>query len=107
MTDLRKTYNQDSDGNSVVFHLKEDDLSLINHHELTDDVNKEIDNGISFIQFDLNDLDSINSSGLGILISNLKKVKEKSGRLRLINVNEKIFNVFKLTKLNDVFEIQY
>ena len=40
-----------------------------------------------------------------MLINLNKKVKEKEGALRLSDINRQIFEVFKITRLNRVFDI--
>lgn len=51
-----------------------------------------------FYAIDLSEVNSINSSGLGILISCYKSVKDADGDLKLINANDKLLNIFKITK---------
>jgi anti-anti-sigma factor len=53
----------------------------------------------------MKNINVINSSGLGVLISCLSKIKSRDGLLKLLNLNAKIFNIFKITKLNLVFDI--
>ena len=47
----------------------------------------------------------LSSSVLGILIRISKKVFEAGGELRLCCINPKIFEIFKITRLNKVFYI--
>lgn len=86
--------------------LNDEILSLINQGLIKDFVTKEIESGnINFI-FDMKDVTSINSSGLGILISVLNKVKASNGIMRLENLSDKIKQIFVITRLNLIFEIQ-
>ncbi len=50
-------------------------------------------------------VDHLSSAALGMLINLNKKVKEQSGALRLSDINRQIFEVFKITRLNRVFDI--
>lgn len=50
-------------------------------------------------------VDHLSSAALGMLITLNKKVKEKSGVLKLSDINRQIFEVFRITKLNKVFDI--
>jgi anti-anti-sigma factor len=50
-------------------------------------------------------LNSVNSAGLGVLIGILNKVRNSSGSLKLVNVNDRIQNIFTITKLNLIFDI--
>ncbi|KAA3663428.1 MAG: anti-sigma factor antagonist [Calditrichaeota bacterium] len=57
------------------------------------------------IVFDLQNVTRMNSSGLGILISNLSSIKSKGGDLKLAALNENMKGIMVMTKLNTIFEI--
>ncbi len=50
-------------------------------------------------------VDHLASAALGMLITLQKKVQEQNGLLKLSNINRQIFQVFKITRLNRVFDI--
>jgi anti-sigma B factor antagonist len=56
------------------------------------------------VVIDLAEVDWMNSTGLGILISCLKTVKEAEGELKLSNVTDKIKSLLTITKLVTVFD---
>ena len=94
--------------NSVEFNvieILEREIGLTNLNELKDEIDKEIGNGNKNIGIDLKNIQVINSSGLGILISCQNKLKSVNGSLKLLNPSDKVFNIFKITKLNLVFDI--
>ena len=47
----------------------------------------------------------MDSSGLGILVSILKKSKQENGNMKLIKLTPGIKKIFELTKLTKFFEI--
>ena len=47
----------------------------------------------------------LSSAVLGLLIRVSKKVYEREGQLRLCNINPKIHEIFKITRLTKVFDI--
>jgi len=47
----------------------------------------------------------MSSSALGMLITLNKRVREKSGHLRLCNIRPSIYEVFVITRLSEVFTI--
>lgn len=53
-----------------------------------------------------NELDYIDSTGLGILMSIYKKAQEKSLEVSIINLKPNIYKLFDITGLNKVFNIQ-
>jgi anti-sigma B factor antagonist len=85
--------------------INKDDLELFNSNLLKERISKFITKQNN-IEFDLSNIESISSSGLGILISCLKLVKDKGLSLKLSNINSKIQNIFEITKLNLIFEIE-
>jgi len=47
----------------------------------------------------------IDSSGLGVLVSLSKKIRDEGGELRLAGLNEDLRTLFELTKLDTLFAI--
>ncbi len=66
--------------------------------EIGQNIDKDID-------IDLSDVDYIDSSGVGVLISLLKLQKKKGKTLSISKVSPKVQNVLKLSSLSDVFNI--
>lgn len=54
---------------------------------------------------DVSKLKFIDSSGLGVLVSIHKRVKENKGKLIIKGLDGEVKNVFELTRLTKVFEI--
>ncbi len=54
---------------------------------------------------DLNDVEICDSSGLSALLLAQRQIREKGGAIRLINVNEKIQNLIKISFLENVLPI--
>lgn len=53
---------------------------------------------------DLSEVDWMNSTGLGILISSYTTLRNNDGMLKLANVTDKIQSLLTITKLVTVFE---
>ena len=47
----------------------------------------------------------LSSSVLGLLIRVSKKIYENDGQLKLCNINPKIYEIFKITRLTKIFDI--
>jgi anti-sigma B factor antagonist len=60
------------------------ELDLYTAPKLRDEVLAIIDGGVDRIAIDLNDVGFIDSTGLGILVACLKRVRERDGRMVLI-----------------------
>lgn len=50
-------------------------------------------------------VEHLSSAALGMLITLDKQVKEERGHLKLCNIRPQIFEVFKITRLNRLFDI--
>jgi anti-sigma B factor antagonist len=62
-------------------------------------------NEIKDIELDLSNVNYIDSSGIGVLISLLKLQKSKGKNLKIIKVSPKVLNVLKLSSLADIFNL--
>ena len=57
------------------------------------------------IVFNLGDVDYIDSSGLGHLVSAYTSVQKQGGELKLLNLTKKVQDVMQITRLYTVFDI--
>jgi len=57
------------------------------------------------IHLNLAEVDFINSSGLGILVSLMKEIRLHRGRLTLSNLVSYVQEIFEITQLSRIFEI--
>lgn len=58
------------------------------------------------ILINADELEYIDSTGLGVLMSILKKIKENNLSIKIINLKPNIYKLFDITGLNKVFNIQ-
>jgi anti-sigma B factor antagonist len=83
----------------------EGQLIVGNRQELKQKVLEELENGERKFLIDFDRTGYIDSSGLGVLVSLSKKIREQGGELRLANLNEDLRTLFELTKLDTLFQI--
>lgn len=81
------------------------ELTVGNRGELKRAVLERLQDGDRAFLFDFDGTNYIDSSGLGVLVSLSKKIREKNGRLRLAGLNEDLRTLFELTKLDTLFQI--
>jgi len=95
-----------SDGVSVVEFADRKILEELSIQEIGDELDQlvEAEPGIRLL-LNFRNVDHLSSAALGMLITLNKKIKEKNGALRLSDINKQIFEVFKITRLNRVFDI--
>jgi anti-sigma B factor antagonist len=77
-------------------------MTIKNFKEKLFDIGHNTDKNI---EIDLSNVDYIDSSGVGVLISLLKLQKKKGKTLNINKVSTKVLNVLKLSSLSDVFEM--
>ena len=71
-----------------------------------DGLSKHIDTLSNWkVIFDLTDLKHINSSGISVFVKTMTKCRINEGDLLIANPNHNIFQLFEITKMNEVFSI--
>jgi anti-sigma B factor antagonist len=83
----------------------EGQLIVGNRQELKQKVLDELERGERKFLIDFSGTGYIDSSGLGVLVSLSKKIREQGGDLRLANLNDDLKTLFELTKLDTLFQI--
>lgn len=63
-----------------------------------------LDQGRKQVLVNLEKVNWINSTGIGILISGYSVLDKQGGKLKLMHVSERIHNVLKITRLDTIFE---
>ena len=64
-----------------------------------------IGNGEYNLVIDMEKVDFLDSTGLGVLVGGLKKVRAHDGSMRLICNQERLLKIFRITGLAKVFVI--
>src|SRR6201993_1418583 len=72
---------------------------------LRDLVRDLLSKGHKKILFNLGDVNYIDSSGLGCLVSAFGSVQKRGGELKLLNLTKKVQDVMQITRLYTVFDI--
>jgi anti-sigma B factor antagonist len=64
-----------------------------------------VSDGSYHLIVDLENVDFLDSTGLGVLVGGLKRVRNHDGSLQLVCTQEKILKIFRITGLTKVFPI--
>ena len=89
-----------------------DDVTLIqvggqlivgNRQLLKEQVLDRLERGDRKFIVDFSKTDYIDSSGLGVLVTLSKKIREQGGQLSLVSLSEDLRTLFELTKLDTLF----
>ncbi len=81
------------------------ELDLETSANFKDILNKTIDEKMANIIFDCQELTFIDSTGLGIMISIYKRIKEHGHLVKIKNPKKNINKLLNITGLNTVFEV--
>jgi anti-sigma B factor antagonist len=93
------------DAKDVVIVGVDGQLIVGNRHDLKKKVLDAVEGGERKFVIDFAATGYIDSSGLGVLVSLAKKVREAGGDLRLAGLNDDLRTLFELTKLDTLFTI--
>ncbi len=94
------------DGTIGIIEIKSSLIGEEEIDELREAVTDFIEQGNKKLILDLSRVGIINSAGIGALISAYTNFSKNGGDVVLIGVNKSVKNVFIITKLSEVFEIQ-
>ena len=72
---------------------------------LRDRLTELVEAGTAHLIVDLEDVDFLDSTGLGVLVGGVRRARSEGGDLRLVCTNTRILKVFEATGLQDVFTI--
>ena len=93
------------DAKGVVVIGVDGQLIVGNRHELKQKITEALEAGERKFLIDFSNTGYIDSSGLGVLVSLSRKIREADGELRLAGLNEDLRTLFELTKLDTLFNI--
>ncbi len=99
------TFSLRKEAGGVVVVTVDGQLIVGNREELKQQVIDALDGGARKFVVDFTRTGYIDSSGLGVLVSLSKKIREHGGDLRLAGLNEDLQTLFELTKLDTLFAI--
>ncbi len=74
--------------------------------KLREAVNDAVEEGQYRIAVDLAEMEFMDSSGLGVLIAALKRLKENEGELLLVSPRDQMRRILKLTGLDKILTIR-
>lgn len=83
-----------------------DRLDTTTAPKLEEVLNKQLDDVILKLVFDVENLEYLSSAGLRILLDAYKKMKKREGTMIIRNVNDEVMQVFKITGFSDFLTIE-
>ena len=99
--DVRKS---NGEGSASVVDLN-GEIDVYTSPKVKDAITELIDQGSYDLVINLENVRYIDSTGLGVLIGGLKRVREHSGTVNLVCTNPQIKKIFDITGLSKIFGI--
>ena len=94
-----------TDNNIGIYKLQGNLIGETDGIPMTESFSEKLEEGTRQFVIDLQELQHINSSGLGVLITLLTKARKVGGEVTLANPSSYIKNLLLITKLNTIFQI--
>ena len=82
------------------------EIDIYNADELKEEINRLISEKETSIVFNCDELNYIDSTGLGVLAAAANKIKDYDGKVRIINLKPHIGKIFYLTGLTRIMDIE-
>lgn len=95
-------------GDVVILDLNGDVIFGDSNTALRGEIRRQLRDGNHKLSINLGDVQYLDSSGIGELISALTAVnREEGGQLRILNPTNRTMHLFEVSKLTNIFEIDY
>lgn len=92
------------DGDSMVIEVG-GEIDVYTAPKLRERLISLVNEGHYRLVIDLDKVDFLDSTGLGVLVGALKRVRTQDGSLRLVCSQERLLKIFRITGLAKVFAI--
>lgn len=102
IVDLTLTTHQ-TDGRTVV--VVGGEIDVYTAPKLRDKISELVGAGNHSLLVDLEQVEFLDSTGLGVLVGGLKKVRAEDGSMALICSQDRLLKIFRITGLAKVFTI--
>lgn len=93
-----------ADGRASVIHIN-GEITAFAENTLMDAYTKATDDGIRYIILNFKDLEYMNSSGIGLLVTLLIRAQRQKQKLMAVGLNSHYQQIFELTRLNEAIGI--
>lgn len=102
---MKLTYNIQKDSNANFLYIQGDLIGDEVGPKLVELVSDAIQDGAKTFVIDLSDVRYISSSGIGLLITMLTKMRNVGGEVYLTSPSEHVKKLLIITKLNNIFTV--
>ncbi len=97
--------SEKSDGYTICTFDQTTKLNAVNSEEVKAEINRHFNNPGTKLILDLGNIDFIDSSGFGVLLSVMKNAKNNSGTFVICCIKPNVLALFKLLQLHNIFHL--
>lgn len=83
----------------------EGEVDVYTAPQLKQDIVQIAESGVKHLIINLSKVEYLDSTGLGVLIGGLKRLRESEGNLVLVGPGMRILRIFEITGLDKIFDI--
>lgn len=83
----------------------EGEIDVYTSPQLKQELVKQAESGTKHLIINLSKVEYLDSTGLGVLIGGLKRLREVEGNLALVGPGMRILRIFEITGLDKIFDI--
>lgn len=92
-------------GQDVLLPLEEDVVAA-KSEDIKQKLKEAITGDLTFLTLDLDKVEQVDSVGMGVLIATYNSLRKRDIGFKLINVDQNIYELFQVMRLNKHFEIE-
>lgn len=82
------------------------ELDVSNAESLKNELNGKIDKKFTDIKIDMSKLDYIDSTGIGIIVGIMKRLRGEEKDISILNAKENIKKIFNITGLDQIISME-
>ena len=83
----------------------EGEVDVYTSPQLKQDITQLAEKGVKHLIINLSQVEYLDSTGLGVLIGGLKRLRENEGNMALVGPGMRISRIFEITGLDKIFDI--
>ncbi|WP_215225972.1 STAS domain-containing protein [Echinicola shivajiensis] len=102
---MKLTYNSKREGQNLILSIKGDLIGDESGPKLVEVISDALQAGVKSCIIDLEEVRYISSSGIGVLITMLTKMRNAGGEVFLASPSEHVKKLLIITKLNNIFTV--
>lgn len=97
--------NSSTPGDTTCLMEIEGEVDVYTAPQLKQDIVDVAERGVKHLIINLSKVEYLDSTGLGVLIGGLKRLREGKGNLVLVGPGMRILRIFEITGLDKIFDI--